>query len=401
MKNKKRIQYGLLFLLIIAAFGLNYLHFYNSLPEKIHLKSGTDYKVEFEWPLTGEIISNNVRSQNADYTLDVKYLGLFHIKNINVNYMESNQLIPCGIPLGIYLDMDGLLVVDTTAFNNNLGQTVNPCDGILQKGDYILKINGTAIQNKEQFMRIVEKCQKEVLLCIRRGNNCFDVRVKVEKDALGNNHLGLWIKDDAQGIGTLTYIDADNNFGALGHGMNDTDCGELIITKAGSIYNAQILSITKGLKGDPGEFVGTINYNSNNRIGRVNKNSSLGLYGTFEPKAVETIRQEELCQPLDIGYKEAIEVGPAIIQTFCDGSIKKYNIIIEKVDINDKGNKGIKFVVVDEQLLELTNGIVQGMSGSPIIQNNKIIGAVTHVFVNDPTRGYGIFIETMLSNSKT
>lgn len=403
MKVRGKFRYGLLFCLILTvALGIfalwGYWHFYNSLPENIHISGENGKKVEFEWPLTGEIVSNNVHSQKSDYTLDVKYLGLFHVKNINVNVMDKDQLIPCGFPIGIYLEMNGLLVVDTTSFKNNMGETVCPCENILEKGDYILKINGSDINSKEEFTSILEKCTSDVVLSIRRGDNYFDVKVKLEKDVLNKNHLGVWVKDDAQGIGTLTYIDADRNFGALGHGMNDTDCGKLINTKIGKIYNAQILSVTKGAKGEPGEFVGTIDYNSNNVMGVIECNTNLGIYGKINEKFLNKIQRKTYCEPLEVAFKEDIEIGKAQIQTYCDGDVKRFDIVIEKVDLSDSGNKGIKFQVVDENLLNQTNGIVQGMSGSPIIQNGKIIGAVTHVLVNDPTKGYGIFIENMLGH---
>lgn len=403
MKARKKFRYGLLFCLILTvALGIfafwGYWHFYNSLPENIHINGEDGKTVEFEWPLTGEIVSNNVHSQKSDYTLDVKYLGLFHVKNINVNIMDKDQLIPCGFPLGIYLEMDGLLVVDITSFKNNMGNTVCPCENLLEKGDYILKINGDKINSKEEFTAALEKCSGDVVLGIRRGDNYFDVRVKLEKDALNKNHLGVWVKDDAQGIGTLTYIDANKNFGALGHGMNDTDCGKLIDTKTGKIYNAHILSVTKGAKGEPGEFVGTIDYNSGNIIGIIEYNTNLGIYGRVNDKFLNKIQGNEYCEPLEVAFKEDIELGKAQIQTYSNGGVSRFDIVIEKVELSDSGNKGIKFQVVDENLLNQTNGIVQGMSGSPIIQNGKIIGAVTHVFVNDPAKGYGIFIENMLGH---
>lgn len=412
MKAPKKFRYGL-FLCLLALFSVvafssfGYIYYYNSLPENIHLNTLEGQRVEFEWPLTGEIVSNNVHGKNmggevvqiadnTDYMLQVKYLGIFHLKNITVNVMDKTQLIPCGVPLGIYLEMDGLLVVDTTSFKNQLGVTVSPCDGILEKGDYILKLNDTEIHSKEEFMALLNQCENEAVLNIKRGDNYFDVKIKLEKDVLGENHLGIWIKDDAQGIGTLTYIDSEGRFGALGHGMNDTDCGQLIETKLGRIYNAQILSVTKGEKGEPGEFIGTIDYNPSNIIGTVEKNTPLGIFGDIDRKFLSKIQIKDVCVPMSVCFKEKIELGDAQIQTYCNGKIRRFDIEIEKVDVNNTGNKGITFRVTDSELLDITNGIVQGMSGSPIIQNGKIVGAVTHVFVNDPTRGYGIFIETML-----
>lgn len=413
MKTQKKFRYGLFLCLLVftltaAFFGTGYIYYYNSLPENIHLNTAQKQGVQFEWPLTGEIVSNNVHGKNldgnlaqqsgsSDYMLNVKFLGIFHLKNITVNVMDKTQLIPCGIPLGIYLEMDGLLVVDTTSFKNSVGITVSPCENILQKGDYILKINDTAINSKEEFSSLLNKCEDEVILGIRRGSNYFDVKIRPEKDVLGENHLGIWIKDDAQGIGTLTYIDSEGKFGALGHGMNDTDSGELIETKLGRIYNAQILSVTKGESGAPGEFIGTIDYNPSNIIGTVSNNTPLGLYGNVSGTFLSKIQIRDLCEPLSVCFKENIKTGAAQIQTYCNGKIRRFDIEIEKVELGNTGNKGITFRVTDRELLEITNGIVQGMSGSPIIQDGKIVGAVTHVFVNDPTRGYGIFIETMLS----
>lgn len=407
------------------------------LPATICLRENESKTIDFDIPITAnmEIIqSSSVKSVKAvnfhepvsfiagdagEYHINVKFLGLFNIKTVQVNVMSKSSLIPCGFPVGIYLRTDGILVAGTTEFTDINGQTVMPCSDLVKTGDYIVSVNDSPITTKSEFMSCVNSCGgSPLILGIRRstgtqnnsgtqssassGHHSSDasygivyVSVTPVRDARGDYKTGIWVKDDSQGIGTLTYIASDNSFGALGHPISDTDSGCMLSIKNGALYNARILSIAKGQRGKPGEFIGSINYNESNRIGTVTENKTNGIYGFIDNP--DSLTELYGLKQMDIGFKEDIKKGEAYIQTFVSGRCGLYRINIDDLSYNDEGNRNITFSVTDKNLLAITNGIVQGMSGSPIIQNDRIIGAVTHVFVDDSTCGYGIFIENMLN----
>jgi len=222
-----------------------------------------------------------------------------------------------------------------------------------------------------------------------------EVQVSVKPVLSSDNSykIGLWIRDCAEGIGTLTFYDqATLIFGALGHGVYDSDTGALIDIKGGKITGADITGITKGIKGSPGELLGSVE--ETDILGNISLNTSLGLYGSLTEKGASGLSDEKL----PICLKEDIQEGSAYILSDIDGTgPKKYQIEIEKINLNGKPDKGLTIRITDPNLIEKTGGIIQGMSGSPIIQNGKIVGAVTHVLVNNPTKGYGVFIESMLA----
>lgn len=231
------------------------------------------------------------------------------------------------------------------------------------------------------------------MLQIIRGTDTIDIAVTPEVASDGVNKLGLWVRDDIAGIGTLTFVTKDQDYGALGHGVNDVDTGELLKIDTGSIYETQITGISKGKRGTPGEVTGLIQFRQSAYLGTIGENGVNGIYGKLEqlPDALESVGE------IPVGYKQEIKQGSAQIICSVEGTRTAYEIEIESVDYHPReANKGIRYRVVDEHLLAATGGIIQGMSGSPIIQNGRLIGAVTHVFVDDPTRGYGIFIENML-----
>ena len=211
----------------------------------------------------------------------------------------------------------------------------------------------------------------------------------------GNYKLGIWVRDSIQGLGTVTYITADNQFGALGHGIHDSDIETLLEIEEGRVYNTEILRIQKGKKGTPGGMEGMIIYNRSNILGEINKNADNGIYGTI--KNIDSLVDEKRTVPVCV--KSEVKKGDAVIRCCVDGKVKEYDIEILKINrFVLEANKGMVIKITDDDLIRQTGGIVQGMSGSPILQNGKIVGAVTHVFVNDPTKGSGIFIEDMLAH---
>ena len=328
-----------------------------------------------------------------EQTLD---LGL---KEVSVRVVERKRVIPGGIPIGIYLETEGVYVVGTQEVESEDGLSYEPAWQVVQTGDYILAVNGRKIHDKDELIACVQANRSDIMILkLLRGREVIQVRLNAVRTREEDYKLGIWVKDDIQGIGTLTYITDDLQFGALGHGITDTDTGELLETSGGSLYDTNILEIIKGERGTPGEISGMITYSDRHVRGLIRKNTSAGIFGSIDQK----IRGELDSEYVEVGFKQEIRRGPALIRSCVSGECRSYQIQIQEIRLNeDDVNKGMVFQVTDPELLELTGGVIQGMSGSPILQNGKLIGAVTHVFVNDPTRGYGIFAETMVSEGES
>lgn len=381
---------------------------WNKVPSNIHVRAGEGQGLEFCVPATATIYKNEEQGKvNVDlnqrltiygeaedtYTMDVDLFGFIPFKQSEVSVIQEKKVIPLGFPVGIYVQSDGVLVVDTGEFTSNKGKKVAPTEDILSAGDYIVSINQKEIYSKEVLMEEIALCEgKNIQLGVRREDTLFTANIKPEKNQEGEYKLGIWVRDNAQGIGTLTFVDENGYFGALGHGINDVDTTNLMEIRDGALYKADIISITKGSKGKPGELSGVIAYATKYKMGEIVQNTKKGVYGILDTDDI-TLNQATL----PIALKQEIKEGKAqIICTFADGT-KEFDVEITAIhQENDNINRGLELKVTDETLLQTTGGIVQGMSGSPIIQDGKIVGAVTHVLVNDPTRGYGIFIENML-----
>ena len=421
-KRKQRIYryslLGVMTLSILALLGIGYLQLDQKVPSIIWLKAGVEQILDWEVPMTAEVVAvseqgeSNISDKSItmnlgstvklipgsaeSYQMDVKLFGWIPFKQVDIQVIEEQELIPVGVPVGIYVETDGILVVGVGEFTGENGRNCAPAKNILQSGDYIRQLNGKAVDDKNEFIKEIEKSMgEEVILTIERDNETMDVKIKPEKNQSGEYKLGVWVRDNAQGVGTMTFIDADGNFGALGHGINDIDTSTLMNMNDGTLYQTKIISIKKGENGDPGEMTGMIVYSSDRILGDIDSNSIKGIFGTCNEKAMEIATED----PLPIGLKQEIVVGPAQILCTVEDEPEYFDIEILKVHQNhDNINRGIELKVTDPELLEITGGIIQGMSGAPIIQNGKIIGAVTHVLVQDSTRGYGIFIENMLEH---
>jgi stage IV sporulation protein B len=336
----------------------------------------------------------------------------------SLSYDKDYKVWPSGEAIGIYVKTRGVMVIDVGAFETGEGCLVSPCEGLLEKGDYIEKINGEVIKNKNDFTERIEKNgDGGIVLSVVRDDEELTISVNAYKSSEGTYKLGLWVKDDIAGIGTLTFVD-ENGFAALGHSINDNETGEMFQISEGAIYNAKIVNIVKPKDGIPGKLEGIINYAAKNMIGRVETNESDGISGYITDNfmiadmvADETAagstgysEGENEVDDCDMGWvylgtRKEVTTGKAYIISCVSGERCAYSIEIEKVnrDVN-QNEKNMEIRVTDERLLALTGGIVQGMSGSPIIQDGKLVGAVTHVFVNDSTKGYGIFIENMIEH---
>ncbi len=307
---------------------------------------------------------------------------------------EEKMLIPGGQAIGITLENNGILVLGTGSVTGRDRHIYHPAENILREGDVILKANGTLLEDKEALALAVEESDEVLTLSIKRENRLMDVSLSPIKSLDdGNNKIGVWVRDSTQGIGTLTYIDpADSSFGALGHGVYDTDTGELMTVKSGNVVKSNITGVKKSEKGIPGELTGMLD--KTKVLGTIEKNTEQGIYGELSIDDASGFENEAI----PVADINEIKVGDAEILCSLDGNeSSRYNIKIESVNTkHHDADKGLVIRITDAKLKNITGGIVQGMSGSPIIQNGKLVGAVTHVLVNDPTKGYGISITDML-----
>ena len=405
--------------LILACLGLMGYSYYlvdSSIPSVIHVRAESEESLELRIPARGEIVNvsrqGNSNIPNGAVTIDlsrpltlktgntddlqmqVKLFGILPFKQVGIRVIEDRELIPVGVPIGIYVKTEGVLVVGTGEFASQGAGKVSPAKNILKSGDYVIKLNGTEVTGKDDLIMRIENCGgEEQLLTIRRDAETYDVKIKPEKDRTGKYKIGVWVRDNAQGVGTMTYIDDNGNFGALGHGINDVDTSTLMEMNDGTLYQTEIISIRKGAAGQPGEMTGMIVYSDDRILGDITSNSTRGIFGKCNQKALALGTEDAL----PIGLKQEIEKGPAQILCTVDGTTRYYDIEITELHLDhDNVNRGIELRVTDPELLSVIGGIVQGMSGAPIIQKEKFVGAVTHVLVQDSTRGYGIFIENML-----
>lgn len=333
------------------------------------------------------------------YQLDLKLFGFFRLKNIEVDVSDMKYAIPSGAPVGIYLRSNGLMVIGTGEIKSEAGEVLEPADGVLKSGDYIETINGIPASDKSDMIEAVKEAGnlggKPVTLAVRRNGAKMKVQMTPVKTEEGDYKVGVWIRDDTQGIGTMTYVCTNGEFGALGHGISDSDTGYLVQTSGGELYDTEIMGIEKGEFGKPGVMSGVIYYGTQSRLGEIRNNTDAGIFGIVN----ERFRSQVKGKAIPVGYRQDVKKGAAVIRSCVSGEIKEYEVEIQRLDYAPAGkNKDMIIKITDPELLNLTGGIVQGMSGSPIIQNGKLIGAVTHVLVNDPTRGYGIFIENMLEH---
>ena len=285
-----------------------------------------------------------------------------------------------GTPVGIYMETDGVMVLSTESMKGVDGEEYEPAAGLVQSGDYIMAVNGEAVTGKAELLDAVEHLDSgNVVLTIQRGEETMDIRIRPVECGPDEYKLGIWVRDNVQGLGTITFVTGQSRFGALGHGIHDVDTNVLMSVDSGTLYKTSIQDILKGEDGNPGTMEGIIVYNNYNILGSIDKNTEAGIYGTVD--RIDELFDEQI--PIETASTDEIETGSATIRCFVDNELKEYEI-----------------QVTDPELLEKTGGIIQGMSGSPIIQNGKLIGAVTHVFVQDSTKGYGIFIENMLNQVK-
>lgn len=329
----------------------------------------------------------------GSYQAELKLFGVVHYKNIHFDVIEKEKVMPSGKAVGLYIRSKGLMVLGTAGVTGKDGLSHEPARDILREGDSIRKVDGVTVETIDQVADCLQRGDKEyVKLVVKRKGSM--IRLKLDKVLCkdGEYKIGVWLREDTEGIGTLSFVTRKNEFAALGHGITDIDTGGVIPVDTGKVYPAVIEDIKRGKAGNPGELVGSVLLGEENCLGRIKSNTFLGITGQLEKKE-EGYREAEA---LPVGLKHEVKKGKAQILCQTGAEVARYDIEILEVRLNSKDNKGMVIRVTDPELLARTGGIVQGMSGAPIIQNGKVIGAVTHVFVNEPKEGYGTFIENML-----
>ena len=351
----------------------------------------------------GISVSYLAKEQEAAYSftdshetdVELSLLGMIPIKEAHITKLVDEQVIPCGNPFGVKILTSGVMVIGLSDITTKNG-VVNPAEEAdIQIGDVITSVNGKSVSSNSEIADIVSKSNGEAIIIefIRDEENKTTSLTPAMAYPGSSYKAGIWVRDSSAGIGTITFCFEDGVFGGLGHPICDVDTGEVLPLGSGEIVEASISGAKKGCVGDPGELCGT--FDNNYSIGIVNYNSDAGIFGKLNTPL-------SFHDPVEIALKQDIKTGPATIYTTISGKTpQEYDVEIVSVNVNDdSNNKNMVIKVTDPELLEQTGGIVQGMSGSPIIQNGKLVGAVTHVFVNDPTKGYGIFAENMLEKAR-
>jgi len=332
-------------------------------------------------------------------TATLSILGI-PVRTVELRAAGEHVLIPGGQAVGIRLFMRGVLVVGTTSVRAAAGEIQSPARAAgLSPGDLILEVNGVEVRDSGHLGDLVSAASGEVLLTVERNGKKITVSAKPETDVTdGQKKLGIWARDSTAGVGTITYYDPSNySFGALGHPITDVDTGGLLPVRQGEIVDAEIVGIVKGERGTPGELKGM--FSSERTRGRISVNTEYGIFGYTNAIPINPIYPDGV----EIGTRTEVRTGEAQILSTIDGSgIQVYSCNVVRINTqNSPGSRGMVVEITDPQLLQKTGGIVQGMSGSPIIQNGKLIGAITHVFVNDPTKGYAMYIEWMLQQTES
>ena len=410
MKNnlKKLIKKLLLvfFLLIIYSYTLVITNLPEELVvfegETIFMKTllGLNIKLNDETIETSSNSSQSLTKQAGKSTLEVSLFDSINIKNVNVDVLPKTTVIPVGNIAGVKLYTNGVLVVGMSEIEGYDNKKYKPYENKgIKEGDTIVKIDEKLINSTEDLIETVNNSQgRDIKVQYIHQEETKECSISPVKTSNSQYKLGLWVRDSAAGVGTVSFYEpTSKTFGALGHGITDIDTNELINIASGEFVTTRILNITKGESGNPGKIQGTVENQTN--IGKIYKNSKFGIYGKVDNISSLNI---DTSKEMEVALREEIKTGKATILCSLDNQQpQEYEIEIEKINKeNNYDNKSMQIKITDQKLLEKTGGIIQGMSGSPVIQNGKFVGAVTHVLVNDPTKGYAVFGDIMLKQSK-
>ena len=407
----KRMLVGMLSTAVLAAVAVQSLC---SIPELIHLRQGQNASYSFFLPVKMQVQEDSVcvsevthNSLGATQTtlipvktgetqVKLRLLGCIPVGSSTVQVHQERILMPGGQSIGLALTTEGVFIVDTADVFLKDGSAVQPAKTAgLEAGDSILRVNDTAVHSLEELTQAVAASGgKPMEITYRREGKDLTTTVTPVADESDIARIGVWVRDSTAGIGTMTYIDPETmTFGALGHAVTDQDSGRILPIEEGQVYQSQIMEVKKGERGEAGELHGVFTENWDS-VHSLNRNTEYGVYGRMD--AVET--NPLYPNGLPLAAQAEVQPGPAsILTTVDDTGIREFSCEILRVTPQlTPDTRSMVIRITDPELLSITGGIVQGMSGSPIIQDGKLVGAVTHVLVNDPTRGYGIFIENML-----
>ena len=388
-------------LLTITVFSC-IIYLENNVSESFKIKRGDTLNLNSQIPVTAEfdgasLTENGItKSVGEEFSVELKVFGVIPFKSVSVEVVDELHVAVLGYPFGMKIYTEGVLVVNITEVVTENGKEKPAEKAGIKKGDYIISANGEKISTNEDLSRIVEESQGDKInFKIKRNGKHKNISFKALKCKETNSYkIGIWIRDSSAGIGTLTfYSPATGIICGLGHGICDEDTGKILELNSGEIVKAEILSAQKGKTGSPGQLNGKF---LGKTIGKILYNCSMGVYSS----PIGKINTDKL---FEIALKQEIKDGKAQIITTIDGETPKLydcEIIIRSSAFMSK-TQNITVTVTDKELLSKTGGIVQGMSGSPIIQNGKLIGALTHVLVDDPTKGYAIFAENMLETAQS
>lgn len=409
MKKKNNILKFLT--IVILIFSYIYLCSILSVPKNIVIFEGDNLNLKIakglslnsankQTVLTASNINKEKINQTGANRLNLNLFGNIKVKDVNISVIPKTTVIPLGNAIGMKLYTKGVLVVGMSQINTENNEKKKPYENSgIEQGDTILAVNNNEISNTDELIEEVNKSNgNQISIKYMKNNETLETSITPVKSK-DEYKIGLWVRDAAAGVGTLTFYEpSTNSFMALGHGISDIDTEKIVDIANGELITANIVSIKKGEKGEPGEIKGTID--SGNKIGNISENTNLGVYGIVTNKSYLNLGNSS---EMEVATRSEIKEGKAQIICQLDNSGKKlYDIEIEKIyTMNNEDNKSMLIKVVDEELLEKTGGIIQGMSGSPVIQNGKFVGAVTNVLVNDPTRGYAIFADMMIKQMRT
>lgn len=383
-------------ILSVIAFGIitgSCMYYNNILADDYLVYEGK--QLEFSnMPLKAGFNNEELAAINSsERKMDIKLLGIFKVKSISVSTVKAQSVSPSGKPFGIKLLTKGIVTIGIGDVSTENGNVSPAKEAGIKEGDILISINGEKIIDTNDFtQKLQQYSQKDdnVEIIYQRDGKERKANVKPVISKIDNKaRAGLWVRDSSAGLGTMTFVNPENKvFGGLGHPVCDIDTG--IILPIDKAYSVPVIinSVTKGVKGNPGALNGS--FISSESMGDVILNNESGVFGILEQV------DEENTMPVSL--KQDVQVGEAKILTTIEGTApQEYDIIIEKINYDyTQMSKNMIIKITDKELLEKTGGVVQGMSGSPIIQNGNFVGAITHVFVNDPERGYGIFAENMI-----
>lgn len=392
-----RLTAGLAVLAFSLFSGILYLD--GTLPDRFQASDPSSFSLAQPYLSTAQASgpASAVYDSAGGDAVSVNLFGLFPVKTVSVAQKQAPELIASGDTFGVKMFTDGAIIVGFSDIQGENGTSSPGKEAGLKTGDIILRVNGQLISYNEEVAQTIQECGgKPVQIEVERNGETKEFTIQPVKAASdGTYKSGIWVRDSAAGIGTITFIDPQTSvFGGLGHAICDVDTGQIMPVGSGEVCDVTINGIKKGTAGTPGELMGV--FTTGEAIGKISTNNETGIYGTlFDGEASGTT--------YPMAFQQEVKKGDAtILCGFLGDGPVEYDIEITDIDYReDHQVKNMVIKITDPDLIEMSGGIVQGMSGTPILQNGKLVGAVTHVFVNDPTRGYGIFAENMYRQSQS